>query len=167
MIYKGIRFHLVGLLVLLIMGGVFFYLFSQYKDVENWPSVQGIILSSHGQISNSGPNQKLRSSGFSRYFMSVEFNYVVNGKKYNNMGTMNFSIPITLEAQKYIDDTISPLYVIGKSIPVFYNPLNPQYSTIIQGYSARHISTFIMLIVLFFLLIVVHMIIVVRRLKRK
>ncbi len=167
MILKAIRFHLGGLFVLLILGGAFSYLFSQYKDVKHWPSVDGIILSCRGQLSNSGPNQKLRSSGFSRYFMTVEFNYVVNGKKYKNIGTMSFPVPTTLEAQKYIQDTVSPVYEIGKSIPVYYSPLNPKYSTIIRGYSLDYIPNFIILIVFLFLSVLVNMIIVIRKRKRK
>jgi len=122
----GLFFLILGLIfIALILQGSF-----KSAESENWPSIEGTILSSEISTRN-----ELNSDTHTRdyYYMSkVSYNYTLDGAVYTS--TMisvinnNKEYVIESEAQAIIDN-----YPIGKKVKVYYNPDNPSEAFLEPG----------------------------------
>ncbi|MBN2280877.1 MAG: DUF3592 domain-containing protein [Candidatus Marinimicrobia bacterium] len=93
----------------------------QYKEVQNWPSVQGTISSSEFDCWEAEKKVDGRYVTETKCAASVEYEYTIGGVSYINSDIRpNSGIKITYDrntAQKIV-----ARYPVGAKVEVYYNP---------------------------------------------
>jgi len=114
---KGARLFLTILLlgagICALLAG--FYKLNEGLEQVRWPNTDGIITSSHIEKTHTayGP------TGFTTtYTLYLEYEYLVVKIQYSGSGSLNRAE--LSEAQE-----LQEKYLVGDSIPVYYNPDNP------------------------------------------
>ena len=117
-------------LVFLIIGILFLTIgirnIKMAKACEDWPSVQGTIVSSYVERSSGGR----RSSG--GYYPRVRYNFFLDGKYFENKRISFISQKKSSRAKA---EVIASEYKKGQSVEVFYSPKNPEHSVLVKEYS--------------------------------
>jgi hypothetical protein len=129
---KQFSVGLIAGLFFIILGLIFIGLMMQGSiksvDSENWPSVQGAVLSSE-IITRT---EREPDSHFDDYYYTpkVSYNYTVNGNGHTS-DRIAFIVSeevVKNEVQKIIDN-----YPVGKTVTVYYNPDNPSEAVLEPG----------------------------------
>ena len=131
-----------GLIALIVFGLVFFALgcygfthfikqFMAGERASSWLSVQGTITSSEVRV-QPGSADRDGVTNPDTYDATVVYRYEVNGVSYSSARVSYGGNSFYLEgsAKKIVSE-----YPPGSSIQVFYNPQNPQVSTLQRGYN--------------------------------
>jgi len=111
------------LIGVLLFAGVFLYLGWQVvrqetgalrggRASQNWPSVDGKIISSSIRTSSSS------GAGRSRYYPVVEYEYSVDGKSLRGDRISFDTQPVSHQSAT----VITKRYSVGRVVPVFYDP---------------------------------------------
>jgi len=108
------------LIVFPLVMGILFIVFgirnhSLGNQSEHWPSVQGKLV---------GESRSIRK----KQRVHISYEYSVQGATYKN-SRVNF------QDDKSSKKTISSKYNVGDSLPVYYNPENPEQSVLMPGSS--------------------------------
>ena len=92
------------------------------KKSKSWPSIQGVVTDSHVTSDKSG-------NGGSLYSPNVKYKYTVIGKTYMNDLISFASKSGDLTYAKGIVEKYMP----GKSVIVYFEPNDPQFSVLVPG----------------------------------
>ena len=120
---KAVLFLVVGL-----GAGIYsFNLYSTATESESWPTVKGDII-------DSGANRVHKvQTGKSKWEAHVNYKYSVNEMEYEN-DRVKFGVDLSYDSYQLALKSISG-YPSGGRVPVYYDPINPQNSTLEIGVS--------------------------------
>jgi hypothetical protein len=120
----AIVFGVLGLLAALFSGWFIVSDHRQIAEAKSWPSTQALIVGSWVDVQRgAGRNQG------TRYTPKLNYSYAVGGRRYTNhyiwlTATKSFS-------SRNRADTFLRNYPRGATVPVFYNPADPQRSALL------------------------------------
>lgn len=120
----AIAMAVMGLICTALAGWFIISDYRQIAEARRWPSTQGLVVGSWIDIDRgSGRNRR------TRYIPKVNYSYSVGGRTFYNdyiwlTSTQSYSSRGTAE-------TFLRAYQRGGSVPVFYNPADPQRSALL------------------------------------
>lgn len=140
---------LIGIVALI--GGVWLIANSLYKTrlakiaVNHWSISQGSVVKSSKNTANFG-SPKSKNKKANTYILDFEFEYIVEGIKYNSSKPLFFGLYLYDEIEQFLTR-----YPVGKQVNVYYDPKNPKHAvveTVLRNSGMHQIGFGVLLIIL-------------------
>ena len=127
---KGnIVIYFSGVIMFSVVAVLGYFRIGEIKDAGNWPSVKGEIIESYVKkdVKQKAKGKRTETS----YTPIIKYQYDVKGKIFvNSRYTMGMIDGGRKNVKRMVDQ-----YPVGSNVEIFYNPDNPQKSTIIKATS--------------------------------
>jgi hypothetical protein len=118
---------LLAVLVLGLIAGGVWHVWSRQQASRSWPAVEGEVVSARIVESDDGSNN---GEGSRRFTVEVEYTYTLGGQRYR--GTR---IRYAHQGHRERSEAEAELagYAPGRRLKVFHDPADPAQSVLVQG----------------------------------
>ncbi len=124
-------YFMVGLLVALIGTGFFIWggvIYAKASASDSWPSAEGVVTASEVERSLNTSSRDRRM----KYTPRIEYRYAVADREYTSRRIDFSSVTISHKNSGRAMQVVNR-YPAGKRIPVFYDPMNPEFAVLQRG----------------------------------